>query len=325
LTTHYEEIKKFAYRNEQIMLSAVGFDRENLVPTYRYYENTLGESNALKIAGRYLQDPALLERAEYYLESNRSEEEKALSEIKQDLAAAKENEERTAALLKEAEETKQKYEEELRRYQESEEERKREAKEELDAYLETKKEEAQQLIEEIRKSEMHSDQLKKKTAQFDKINTIQVKENKEPIRVGDRVRIGDGERVGTVLSLEKGRAKVDLKGLSIDVKEKELTRLPPLPKKKTYTERSMKKRVSGELNLVGMRVEEALQLLEKYLDDAFGSKRSNVKIIHGIGTMALRNACRNYLKKCSFVKAYHDGDYYDGGGAVTIVEFVNGS
>ena len=325
LTTHYEEIKKFAYRNEDILLSAVGFDREKLVPTYRYYENTLGESNALKIAGKYLQDEDLLKRAEYYLESNRSEEEKALSEIKQNLAAAKENEERTAALLKEAEQAKQKHEEELRRFEETQEARKKEASQELDAYLEAKKEEAQQLIEEIRKSELRSDQLKKKTEQFEKINTLEVKEKVEPIRVGDRVRIGDGERVGTVISLEKGRAKVDLKGLSIDVKQKELTRLPPLAKKKPYTERALKKRVSAELNLVGMRVEEALPILEKYLDDAFGSKRSSVKIIHGIGTMALRNACRNYLKKCGFVNAFHDGDYYDGGGAVTIVEFVNGS
>ena len=85
------------------------------------------------------------------------------------------------------------------------------------------------------------------------------------------------------------------------------------------------KRVEREINLVGERVEDGIARLEVYLDNAFASQMTTVKIIHGIGSGALRKACRQKLAKLSYVKSYRDGDYYDGGSAVTIVEFNNGS
>ena len=70
-----------------------------------------------------------------------------------------------------------------------------------------------------------------------------------------------------------------------------------------------------------MHVDEALRMIDKYLDDALTAKRSSVRIIHGIGTMALRNAVRNELKKNKNVKGFKDADFYEGGSAVTVVEF----
>ena len=81
------------------------------------------------------------------------------------------------------------------------------------------------------------------------------------------------------------------------------------------------KRVKNELNIVGERVEDGLVLMEEYLDKANAAHMSQVKIIHGIGTGALRSALRERLKKLSYVKEFKDGDYYDGGSAVTMVEF----
>ena len=76
-----------------------------------------------------------------------------------------------------------------------------------------------------------------------------------------------------------------------------------------------------EINVVGERVEDALDIVEEYLDKANAAKMSQVKVIHGIGTGALRTALRNRMKSLSYIKSFKDGDYHDGGSAVTMVEF----
>ncbi len=79
--------------------------------------------------------------------------------------------------------------------------------------------------------------------------------------------------------------------------------------------------VSYELNLIGKNVDEALAVLDKYLDDAYLSHMSQVRIVHGKGTGALRSAVQNYLKKCSYVKSYRAGEHGEGDAGVTIVDF----
>ena len=92
-------------------------------------------------------------------------------------------------------------------------------------------------------------------------------------------------------------------------------------KKKTKVVSEKYKRIASEINLVGQRVEDGLVMMEEYLDRANAAHMSTVKVIHGIGTGTLRSALRQRLKKLSYVKSFKDGDYYDGGSAVTIVEF----
>ena len=79
--------------------------------------------------------------------------------------------------------------------------------------------------------------------------------------------------------------------------------------------------ISPEINLIGKTVDEALGLLDKYLDDAYLAKLHQVTIIHGVGTGALRNAVQNHCKKSKYVKSYHMGEYGEGGYGVTVVEF----
>ena len=324
LTTHYEEIKKYAFHHDEILLSAVGFDREKLLPTYKYLENTLGESNALKIASRYIDDISVLKRADYYLEKNRDEEEKRLENLRK-------NEELVESLKadlliknEELDSLKKKLVKEKEAFEEYKEKEKREIKEELDEYLRVKKEEADDIVASLKHQKVNS-QSSIKIKKLDEINTLKVKEEKldNKIVVGDRVRIRDNERAGIVLSIEKNRAKVDLGGLSVDVSIHRLEKLPPIIKNKIVAKETRKKfsSVPSEINLIGMHVDEALRMIDKYLDDALTAKRSSVRIIHGIGTMALRNAVRNELKKNNNVKGFKDADFYEGGSAVTVVEF----
>ena len=146
-------------------------------------------------------------------------------------------------------------------------------------------------------------------------------ESKIELKVGDNVRIKDNEQVGTIIDIHDNNATINLRGITIKTKLDDLTYMPKIEKKNTYVERNRHVNVSKEINLVGQRVEDGLVLMEEYLDKANLARLSNVKVIHGIGSGALRSALRQRLKKLSYVKSFKDGDFYDGGSAVTIVEF----
>ena len=79
--------------------------------------------------------------------------------------------------------------------------------------------------------------------------------------------------------------------------------------------------VSSSINLIGKTVDEAIALLDKYLDDAYLAKLHQITIIHGVGTGALRNAVQAHLKKSKYIKPYRMGEYGEGGYGVTVAEF----
>ena len=79
--------------------------------------------------------------------------------------------------------------------------------------------------------------------------------------------------------------------------------------------------IHPEINLIGKTVDEAISLLDKYLDDAYLAHLPKVTVIHGRGTGALKNAVHNYLKRCKHVKSYRSGEFSEGGMGVTIAEF----
>ncbi|MBR3250522.1 MAG: Smr/MutS family protein, partial [Erysipelotrichaceae bacterium] len=140
-------------------------------------------------------------------------------------------------------------------------------------------------------------------------------------KIGDNVRIKDNEQIGIITDINNNNATISIRGLTVKAKLNDLTLMPKTKKQETKVVSKSYKRVPGELNLVGERVEDGLVMMEEYLDKANASHMSSVKVIHGIGTGTLRTALRNRMKKLSYVKSFKDGDYYDGGSAVTIVEF----
>ena len=149
-----------------------------------------------------------------------------------------------------------------------------------------------------------------------------IEEEKEVVfEVGDNVRIKDNEQIGQIIELKNNIASISIRGLTVKTDIKDLTLMPKTIKKETKVTSKQYKRVKSELNIVGERVEDGLVLVEEYLDKANAAHMSQVKIIHGIGTGTLRAAVRERLKKLSYVKSFKDGDFYDGGSAVTMVEF----
>lgn len=316
ITTHYDDIKQFAYNNEKILLSSVGFDLEKLRPTYRYLENSVGVSNAIDIASRYFDDQGIITKAREYLDINKTREDELLDKLSKEISeneALKEslNEEivKNETLNDELTKEKEAFEKEKSTLYEK-------YKNELNEYIDEIKDKAREKLDQL------ADVKEEKTF-IKEVEELKI-EAPEPeevtFEVGDNVKVGESSQSGEITEINGNNVSVNINGLIVKTKLDNLIKLPKKVKKE-YKPRQRMQRVSSEINLVGERVEEALVLLDNYLDNAYGSGLKTVKIIHGFGTGQLRNGIRAHLKKSKIVAEFGNGDTYDGGSNVTRVKF----
>ncbi len=317
ITTHFDDIKNYSYEDESILLSSVGFDMETLNPTYHYLEDSIGSSNALEIASRYFEDPEIIENARHYLEKNKTTQDELMDRLAAQIQETQIMKEKLALEKDEAEKIRKELKEKEDRFENEKEELRKRYIEELNKEIEEIRAQALNLLEETRNARQEE--------QVKKIEALKaeetVREEKREFEVGDNVRIKDNEQIGVITAVNGEQATVDVRGLTVRTKTKDLILMPKIKKQETKVISGRYKRVASELNLVGERVEDGLVMMEEYLDKANAAHMNNVKVIHGIGTGTLRKALRQRLSRLSYVKSYHDGDYYDGGSAVTIVEF----
>ena len=322
ITTHFDDIKNYSYKDDKILLSSVGFNMDTLTPTYHYYEDSVGSSNAIEIASRYFDDQSIIERARYYLDLSHSEEEELLDKLSKEIEENVIAKEKLKEAEKQLQELKTEYSNKLDEFEKEKDKLKEKYLHELNEFIDETKEKALEKLDSIteKKDEKVIDE-------FSQLKTVkQKKEVREHVfEPGDNVRIKDNEQVGVITSISKDKATVDIRGLTVKVDIKDLSLMPKIKKQETKIVTKSYKRVPSEVNLVGERVEDGLVIMEEYLDKANAAHMSQVKVIHGIGTGTLRTALRQRLKKLSYVRSFRDGDFYDGGSAVTIVEFKDGT
>ena len=318
ITTHYDDIKSFSYDNDKILLSSVGFDYDKLKPTYKYIENSVGLSNAIDIAERYISDSELILDARNILALKKTKVEELMDKLakeikeneklKEDLnnelikndALNKELSSKLEAFELEKEQLKEDY---LKKLNEELEEIRLEALMKLESIKDKKQENVVKQIQDLKKEHKN----------------VEVKKA-EVFELGDNVRIKDGEQIGTIIKIQGKRVDVNINGLIIKTEIKYLKKMPKVKKTEVYISKiNTGVKAKKELNIVGKRVEEALVEVESFLDEALLANLETVKIIHGIGSGQLRKAVRDKLKKLKFVKSFKDGDYYDGDSAVTMV------
>ena len=318
ITTHFDDIKNYAYKDERILLSSVGFNMETLTPNYRYIEDSIGSSNAIEIASRYFDDTNIINRAKYYLSENRSKEDELIEKLSRQIS---ENEILKDELNNETNKYNQlvdEYNKKIIDFENEKELLKNRYIEELNEYINEIKEKAQIKLDSIK--EVSNSNIVKQINEL-KIDSLEQEEKEIKLNIGDNVRIKDNEQIGTITDIKNDIISINVRGITVKTNKNKLTLMPKIKAHKVYVERKHYSRVPAEINLVGERVEDAIIRLEPYLDSALLANMSSVKIIHGYGTGALRSAIRENLKKKKFIKNIKDGDYYDGGSAVTIVEF----
>lgn len=320
ITTHYDDIKNYSYKNPNIILSSVGFDYNTLKPTYKYIENSVGASNAIDIAERYIDDKELIAYAREIIKNSSSKEEELLNRLAKEI---EENETLKNTLNKQIEESeaiKAIFNKKIEEFDLQKEELRKAYQDKLNLEIEEIRQKALEKLESIK--EIKQKNVVKEIEDLyvepseDFLNEINVN-----YEVGDRVRVGESERIGTITQIKGEKVQVNINGLLVNTSKDNLTKMPKLVQKerKGESERHFHRGVTRELNIVGQHIDEGIVMLESYLDSALLNGYSQVKIIHGIGTGQLKNAVWAKLKQLKFVKSFSYGDYNDGGSAVTIV------
>ena len=319
VTTHYDDIKEFAYKNESILLSSVGFDMKELKPTYKYIENSIGVSNAIDIASRYLDDQQIIDYARFYLDESKTKQEELLERLGKEIHENELLKENLEKEKKHVEELDNELNDKLKQFELEKDSLKEKYLNELNEYIDSLKEKALEKLDNIKDSK--KDTIVVKQIEELKVNPKNIS-NDTNFEIGDTVRIGNNNATGEIVEINGNTYSVSINGMIFKTSKNKLTKLPKKIKQQ-YTPKQRLNRVSRELNLVGQRVEDGLVIMDDYLDNAFGAGLKEVKIIHGFGTGQLRKGIREHLKKNRIVKSFDNGDIYDGGSNVTIVKFIS--
>ena len=338
-TTHYSEIKAFAMTHEGMENASMEFDIDRLCPTYRLYIGIPGKSNAFEISSRLGLPNSIIDKAKGFLKGEDVRFEDIISSAQSQHRIAEEERKMAEEARAELEKLRADAERERRKLDEDRNRLQAKAKEDAKRIVADTKREMEKLIVEIRSIkdidrsaadraiQAARDTLRATETAVNEKEAIKKEDNTKPpktVRAGDTVNIVTLDQKATVLSApdSKGEVMVQAGVMKLNVKLKDI-RL--IEEKKAAAPTSGKvglgagKQVGLELDVRGMLVDEANIIVDRYLDDAYNAGLSEVNIIHGKGTGALRTGIQAFLKRHPLVKGYRMGSYGEGDAGVTVV------
>lgn len=338
-TTHYSEIKAFAMTHEGMENASMEFDIDRLCPTYRLYIGIPGKSNAFEISSRLGLPNSIIDKAKGFLKGEDVRFEDIISSAQSQHRIAEEERKMAEEARAELEKLRADAERERRKLDEDRNRLQAKAKEDAKRIVADTKREMEKLIVEIRSIkdidrsaadraiQAARDTLRATETAVNEKEAIKKEDNTKPpktVRAGDTVNIVTLDQKATVLSApdSKGEVMVQAGVIKLNVKLKDI-RL--IEEKKAAAPTSGKvglgagKQVGLELDVRGMLVDEANIIVDRYLDDAYNAGLSEVNIIHGKGTGALRTGIQAFLKRHPLVKGYRMGSYGEGDAGVTVV------
>lgn len=343
-TTHYTELKTFAMQTAGIENASCEFDVETLKPTYKLLIGIPGKSNAFAISQKLGLDKKIIARANEFLTEENIRFEDVLSDMEHNRRKAQEERELSQKLLNEATKTKEQITDEKEKLEKKKSEILSNAKQKARDILLDAENEANEIIKELTKlknsksvtankqAEEKRNELKKSISDIQKDLILPNTENIKPIsandiKLGMKVNIPSLNQEATIVSKPDKKQNVIVQSglvkLTIHISQLELPKKTDTKAKvKTATQKISNKsqNISTEIKLLGMTVDEAIDALDKYLDSAYLSSVSIVRVVHGKGTGLLRKGIHNYLKTHPHVKSYRLGVYGEGDTGVTIVE-----
>jgi len=327
-TTHLNALKNFAIQDPRIANASMEFDPESGTPTFRLIQGIPGRSRALEVAAMIGLPQQILEAARARLGDQHGEVDRLLAELQKEMRAVQEERGRLQQLSGEME----RHAEAARQRSEALEKERRTVvkgvREELDR---TEREVRQRLDQEIRRLRAIDRQERERVQAAQVVSTVvepidrfTVAETpRRPVRVGDRVEHRRLRLTGTVASIEGARVHLAAAGKRIQVELADLIPLeePPPPKRQPQRRPDQplaEPEVAAELNLIGQRVEEALEQSDKFIDRSLLAGKGAIRLIHGYGTGALRKALRDFLRQHRGVKSFRPGNEKEGGDGATV-------
>lgn len=345
-TTHYSELKIYALSTEGVENACCEFDVESLRPTYRLLIGIPGKSNAFAISSKLGLPDFLIEDAKKQINAQDENFEDVIADLEQSRVTIEKEQADIARYKEEIRTLRNALQKKQERIDEQKEKILRKANEEANAILREAKEYADETMKNFHKfgkagisaREMEAERarLREKiksteTGVQTKVQKPKKKVKADTLHIGDRVRVMSLNLEGTVSTLPnaKGDLFVQMGILRSQVNVSDLEFISEAEQLQSRANASGNGRikmsksasVSTEINLIGMTVDEAMGHLDKYLDDAYLAHVPSVRIVHGKGTGALRNAVHQHLKRCKYVKTYRLGTFGEGEAGVTIAEF----
>ncbi|WP_027091640.1 endonuclease MutS2 [Cohnella thermotolerans] len=340
-TTHYSELKAYAYNREGIINASMEFDVATLRPTYRLLVGVPGRSNAFAIAERLGLPRSIIEHARGQVSEEELKVDSMIASLERDRRLAESERQTAERLRKEIESLRQQLEDERFKFQEQKAKLLEDARDEARQAVAKARREAEEIIADLRRMAMEEGASLKEHKLIEARKRLEdsvpdpvakprrTGHGKESrIEAGDEVKVFSlGGQKGHVVELAGGEALVQLGILKMKVPlsdleavRKSASAAPARTPVNVTTVRRSREDVRTELDLRGATLDEALVETDRFLDEAFLANLGTVYIIHGKGTGALRTGIQEFLRKHKHVKSYRLGNYGEGGAGVTVAE-----
>lgn len=332
-TTHYPELKAYSYNRDGVMNASVEFDVDTLSPTYRLLMGIPGKSNAFDIAKKLGLSFSIIKSARQMIHLDNNEVnnmigalEKNNKQIEQDRILMEQYKQESESLFKDLKR-------EYNQYMHQKQKLMEDAKFKANEIVKKADKEAEDILKTLREYKHNADikenelidERAKLSGMYHETSIKQKKTTKkeQKIQKGDHVKVLSYGQKGVILDIDdKAKEAVVQMGIikmKIPYNELEIE-APPKEDKIRVVPRTNRTEIKMELDLRGERYEDALILLEQYLDQAILSNYGEVTIIHGKGTGALQKGVQQFLKRYKHIKSFRGGMPSEGGFGVTVVE-----
>ena len=343
-TTHYQELKRYALVKENVQNASVEFDIENLKPTYKLLLGIPGKSNAFAISEKLGLKKEIIDKAKSLLDKQDVDIETLLKKIYDDKIEIEKEKEEIQKNLNQIEHLRKSLQRDDSKLKQQEKEIIDNAKIKARDILLDAKDEATSLINELKQIENSAVAIDELNNLRNKLNTSikekSIKTNSENvaanpiprdlIKPNTKVFITTLNQNGIILSNinknDEVHVQIGLIKTNINIKYLELPKKLKDDLTKPVIQSSPKvsktRTAASEINVIGLTVDEALPIVDKFLDDCFLAKLKTARIVHGKGTGKLRQGIHTYLKTKKQVKSFRLGTYGEGEMGVTIIELT---
>ena len=334
ITTHYSEVKAYAFNTTGIKSASMEFNVETLSPTYRLLEGIPGESNALIIARKYGISEEVIENAKSYINEDNQRVEEMLKSIKEKNDELETMQAQLEATRTELDKQKSIYEQNMIKLENEKNEIIKRAYEEADNYLKNMQAKAKNLIDKINSEESKKEDAKNAQRSLNMLRESFITDKKKNVKekkvvtqnvdfaVGEEVLVKTMNQNGKILKImPNNRIQVQTGILKLVVSTDDIVKIQKKKTNKFKNFASLKRtsQVRGEIDLRGMNADEAIAELETYMDRAMLTGYHEIYIIHGKGTMVLRKKIHEYLRTSKYVTEFKDANQNEGGIGCTVV------
>ena len=333
ITTHYSEVKAYAFNTTGIKSASMEFNVETLSPTYRLLEGIPGESNALIIARKYGISEEIIENAKSYISEDNQRVEEMLKSIKEKNDELETMQAQLEATRTELDKQKSIYEQNMIKLENEKNEIIKRAYEEADNYLKNMQAKAKNLIDKINSEESKKEDAKNAQRSLNMLRESFITDKKKNVKekkivtqnvdfaVGEEVLVKTMNQNGKILKImPNNRIQVQTGILKLVVSTDDIVKIQKKKTNKFKNFASLKRtsQVRGEIDLRGMNADEAIAELETYMDRAMLTGYHEICIIHGKGTMVLRKKIHEYLRTSKYVTEFKDANQNEGGIGCTV-------